>query len=89
MDTVNMAFRDEDSISYQISKKQICSDFYNEDMKFLKHYTKMHKNIVQAVKPNFMNSLLFLSPVILYICLNDNNFKILKCHVYRIFVPPF
>ena len=34
LDSFNNASRDEDNILDQIYKKQICSDFYYEDLKF-------------------------------------------------------
>ena len=41
LDTFNNVSRDENNILYQIYVKQICSDFYNEDLKFWE-YVSMH-----------------------------------------------
>ena len=42
LDSVNMAFREEDSIFNQLYEKQIFSDLYFEDLIFLKWLKKMH-----------------------------------------------
>ena len=40
LDTFNNVFRDEDNILDQIYKKQMCSDFYCEDLKFESDWRK-------------------------------------------------
>ena len=42
LDTFNNVSRDEDNILDQIYIKQICSDFYYEDLKFWKRLKKKH-----------------------------------------------
>ena len=42
LNSFNNVSRDEDNIWHQIYKKQMCSDFYYEDLKFLKLFKKMH-----------------------------------------------
>ena len=42
LDTFNNVSRDEDNISDQIYIKQMCSDFYYEDLKFWEWSKKMH-----------------------------------------------
>ena len=65
----NNASRDEDNTLDQIMyKKQICSDFYLDDLK-LYHYTKMHTNEELALKLSFMSSLLW-SVVLFEICIS-------------------
>ena len=51
LDSFTKAFRDGDKILEQINKKQIFSDFYDEN------FTKMHTNITEALKTNFTSSL--------------------------------
>ena len=41
-------------------------DFYYDDFKFPKHYTIMHTKIGVALKPNFMNSLLYSALIFKY-----------------------
>ena len=39
-------------------KKQMCPNFYYDDFECSKNYTEMHTKIREALKPNFMSSLL-------------------------------
>ena len=42
LDTSNNVSRDEDNILDQIYRKQMCSEFYYEDLKFWEWLKKMH-----------------------------------------------
>ena len=55
LDSFNKASRDKDNILDQMYKKQICSDFYYQNLNFV--FTKMHNYIGVALKLNFMSSL--------------------------------
>ena len=57
LDSIKEAFRDKKKYFIHEYKKQICSDFYNTDINFIK-FTQMHTNIREALKHNFMGSLL-------------------------------
>ena len=54
---VEMAYRDEDSILDQIYLYKQMSKCYYDNFQFSYHYTKMHTNLVLALKSNYMSSL--------------------------------
>ena len=45
---------------FNLKKNKRCSDCNYDDLKFSKHYTKLHTNIGVALKPNFTNHELFV-----------------------------
>ena len=58
LDSFDEASRDEENILDQIYKSKY-SNYFLDDFKSLKHYTKMLTKTRVALEPNFMNSLLF------------------------------
>ena len=55
LNSFGKASRDEESILDQLYKKQISPDLYYNDFQY---FMKMHINITEALKLNFMRSLL-------------------------------